>query len=87
MGKAYARMLQRQDPRQHTKIGNRIYSRNVTATAVRRKIFGCMQNRAVPTTKTAGIDASDAAPVPGCTPTNPHGQPAPLAAPSKLSCE
>ena len=75
MRKAYARMLQRQDPTQHAKI------------ASDRKIFGCMQNCAVPTTKTAGIDASDAAPVPGCTPTNPHGQPAPLAAPSKLSCE
>ena len=75
MRKAHARTLQHQGPTERSKI------------ASDRKIFGCMQNRAVPTTKTAGIDASDAAPVPGCTPTNPHGQPAPLAAPSKLTCE
>ena len=42
---------------------------------------------AIPTTKTAGIDASGVAPAPGCTLTTPHGQPAPVAALSKLSCE
>ena len=61
MRKAYARMLQRQDPTEHAKI------------ASDRNIFGCMQNRAVPTTKTAGIDASDAAPAPGTQPQDPTG--------------
>ena len=46
-----------------------------------------MRKRAVPTTKMAGIDASGVALAPGCTPINPHDRPAPLAAPSKLSCE
>ena len=68
-------MQQRQGPTEHSKI------------ASDRNMFGCMRNRAVPTTKTAGIDAPDAAPAPGCTATNPHGQPAPLAARSELSCE
>ena len=35
----------------------------------------------------AGIDASGVDPAPGCTSITPLGQPAPLAAPSQLSCE
>ena len=46
-----------------------------------------MQISAVPTTKMAGIGAPVAAPALGCTPTTPHDQPAPLDAPSKLTCE
>ena len=75
MGKAYARILQRQGPTERPKI------------ACKRQIFACMRTCTIPTTKMAGIDASDVAPAPSCTPTPPHGQPAPLAAPSKLSCE
>ena len=59
MGKAYARMLQRQGPTERPKI------------ACKRQIFACMRTCTIPTTKMAGIDASDVAPAPSCTPTPP----------------
>ena len=46
-----------------------------------------MRIRAATITKMAGFDASDVVPARGCTSSTPHGQAAPLAAPSKLSCE
>ena len=68
-------MLQHQGPTEHAKI------------ASDRQIFGRTQICAVATTKMAKIGAPVAAPVLGCTPSSPHGQPTPLAALSKLSCE
>lgn len=46
-----------------------------------------MIDSCIPTNEMAGIGASSVALAPGCTPINPHDWPAPLAAPSKLSCE